>query len=94
VWRYHGPKDRPLWSAACSLAQRLPNGNTLITETQGARVIEVTPDGETVWEYHNTNEVDDSGNRKLANIHMCLRLPPGFDTSWLARPAVAYAAAS
>jgi len=32
-------------------AQRLPNGNTLITESAYGRLFEVTPDHETVWEY-------------------------------------------
>ena len=31
--------------------QRLPNGNTLITEGSNGRVIEVTPDHEIVWEF-------------------------------------------
>jgi hypothetical protein len=31
-------------------ADRLPNGNTLIVDTYGQRVIEVTPEGEIVWE--------------------------------------------
>ncbi|WP_135820204.1 arylsulfotransferase family protein [Halostella litorea] len=31
-------------------ADRLPNGNTLITDTNGKRLIEVTPEGEIVWE--------------------------------------------
>jgi len=31
-------------------ADRLPNGNTLVTDTMGHRVIEVTPTGEIVWE--------------------------------------------
>ena len=30
-------------------ADRLPNGNTLITDTRNNRIIEVTPEGETVW---------------------------------------------
>jgi len=34
-----------------SSAQRLANGNTLICESSGGRVFEVTPDGETVWEH-------------------------------------------
>ena len=33
---------------------RLPNGNTLITDTLNHRVIEVTPTGEVVWEYYVT----------------------------------------
>jgi hypothetical protein len=32
-------------------ADRLPNGNTLVTDTLHHRVIEVTPRGEVVWEY-------------------------------------------
>ncbi|EMA39396.1 hypothetical protein C448_15104 [Halococcus morrhuae DSM 1307] len=30
-------------------ADRLPNGNTLITDSRNNRVVEVTPEGETVW---------------------------------------------
>ena len=39
------------FSQICSGMQRLPNGNTLICETTSARVFEVTPDREIVWEY-------------------------------------------
>src|SRR5262245_65643091 len=34
-------------------AQRLPNGNTLITESSFGRFFEVTKEGEIVWEYVN-----------------------------------------
>ena len=33
-------------------ADRLPNGNTLITDSNNQRVIEVTPQGEIVWEFY------------------------------------------
>jgi hypothetical protein len=33
-------------------ADRLPNGNTLITDTLNHRVIEVTPEGDIVWEFY------------------------------------------
>lgn len=33
-------------------ADRLPNGNTLVTDTLNHRVIEVTPSGEIVWEFY------------------------------------------
>ncbi|MEA5407213.1 aryl-sulfate sulfotransferase [Haloarculaceae archaeon H-GB2-1] len=33
-------------------ADRLPNGNTLITDTHNQRVVEVTPRGEVVWEFY------------------------------------------
>jgi hypothetical protein len=35
-------------------ADRLENGNTLITDTLNHRVMEVTPTGEVVWEYYAT----------------------------------------
>lgn len=33
-------------------ADRLPNGNTLITDSRNNRVVEVTPNGTTVWSVH------------------------------------------
>jgi hypothetical protein len=33
-------------------ADRLPNGNTLVVDTRNHRVVEVTPEGEIVWEYY------------------------------------------
>ncbi|WP_435361166.1 aryl-sulfate sulfotransferase [Haloarchaeobius sp. DFWS5] len=35
-------------------ADRLPNGNTLVTDTLNHRVLEITPTGEVVWEYYAT----------------------------------------
>ena len=39
------------YSCFISSAQRLPNGNTLITEGSDGRLLEVTADHEIVWEY-------------------------------------------
>jgi uncharacterized protein (UPF0248 family) len=53
VWKY---QDKPAWnffSPRMGLAQRLPNGNTLITESSFGRFFEVTSQGEIVWEYVN-----------------------------------------
>jgi len=59
VWQ-HTPQEAGLvhpmdsnrfYSPFISSAQRLPNGNTLITEGSGGRIIEVTADHELVWEY-------------------------------------------
>jgi len=59
VWQYT-PKEAgfvPLadnykfYSGYISSAQRLPNGNTLITEGADGRLFEITPDYELVWEY-------------------------------------------
>ena len=52
---YGGPgiHDYRFYSPLTSAAQRLPNGNTFITEGVGGRYIEVTPDKEVVWEFVN-----------------------------------------
>ena len=53
VWKY---QDKPTWnffSPRMGMAQRLPNGNTLITESSFGRFFEVTKEGEIVWEYVN-----------------------------------------
>lgn len=42
-----------LFSQLGSSAQRLPNGNTLICAQNQGRLVEVTPEGDTVWEYVN-----------------------------------------
>jgi hypothetical protein len=61
VWEYSpNTSNKPdpvfghrLYSVNVSSAQRLPNGNTLITEGAKGRIIEVTRDYEIVWEYMN-----------------------------------------
>jgi len=51
TWQYSGPKGRELWSRVRGEQQRLANGNTLINEFEGGRLLEVTGDGELAWEY-------------------------------------------
>ena len=59
VWQYTArtagylafAEDSKFYSHFKGAAQRLPNGNTLITESNYGRLIEVTRDCETVWEY-------------------------------------------
>ncbi|HSC27420.1 MAG TPA: arylsulfotransferase family protein, partial [Vicinamibacterales bacterium] len=46
VWQYAGSAEWPFASAIRSSQQRLANGNTLITESNGGRILEVTPAGE------------------------------------------------
>lgn len=51
IWQYAGAADDPLHSRRVGSQQRLPNGNTLITESQRGRILEVTRSGKVVWEY-------------------------------------------
>lgn len=51
VWQY-APSEG-FFSKSRGSVQRLPNGNTLITESDRGYVLEVTPEGETVWKFAN-----------------------------------------
>ncbi len=51
VWSYEGNDEDPFYSVSRGSAERLPNGNTLVCESDRGRVFEVTASGETVWEY-------------------------------------------
>ena len=53
VWQYTDTPLHNFFSPYISGAQRLPNGNTLITEGNYGRLFEVTPDKQIVWEYVN-----------------------------------------
>lgn len=61
TWIYGGTDDRPFWSGTLGTNQRLPNGNTLITESDGGRAFEVAPDGTIVWEMFNPFRAGDDG---------------------------------
>jgi hypothetical protein len=63
VWSYAGTKDHPLDSSVRSSEARLPNGNTLIVESDGGRIVEVTPAGATAWEFVNPVRAGDHGDR-------------------------------
>ena len=62
VWTYTDPDPKTFYSSQISGCQRLPNGNTLICAGVHGTLFEVTPDGETVWEY--VNAVSESGPLK------------------------------
>jgi hypothetical protein len=59
VWSY---KEEGFYSRRRGSVQRLPNGNTLITESDKGYVLEVTSKGEVVWKFANP-DVDNEGKR-------------------------------
>jgi hypothetical protein len=69
VWSYAGPR---FYSSNISSAQRLPNGNTLITEGAGGRLFEVTKESKIVWEYINPLF---AGANPSNNVYRGYRLP-------------------
>jgi hypothetical protein len=75
-----------LYSGLVSSAQRLPNGNTLITEGVCERIFEVTRDHELVWEYvnpygtgetkgHQGESAGSSVQRNINVVYRAYRLP-------------------
>jgi hypothetical protein len=76
VWSY---SDEDLFTEYRGAAQRLPNGNTLITESDSGHVIEVTRDKKTVWEFWNPDVNDtDAKNPQRAAIYRLRRYPRGY----------------
>ncbi len=81
VWQYT-PKEagfvQPLdasrfYSPFISSAQRLPNGNTLITEGSNGRIFEVTREHDIVWEY--LSPYWGTGPRNLNMVYRAYRAP-------------------
>jgi hypothetical protein len=75
VWDYSiaGTESFRFFSHYVSSAQRLVNGNTLITEGADGRIFEITPARDIVWEYVSPYFTDgaNAGNR----VYRAYRLP-------------------
>ncbi|KXF79475.1 hypothetical protein ATN84_01275 [Paramesorhizobium deserti] len=84
VWRYTGTAEHPLESPIRGEQQRLANGNTLIDESTGGRLVEVTQDGQIVWEFLNPARGGDDNN-KIAIFGWAQRLSPS-DLEFLGKP--------
>ena len=78
---YTGPKSEPLFSRRSGGVQVLRNGNTLVVETEGGRALEITPDGEAVWQFRSPFRTRASED-KVANLYSLERVGPSH-TSWL-----------
>jgi len=81
VWEYIGDKNYPLYSFVLGSAQRLPNGNTLITESVAGRVFEVRKTKEIVWEFINPHTAGKK-NELIATLNEVIRIPPDFPIDW------------
>ena len=75
IWEYtiSGTEHFRFYSSYVSSAQRLPNGNTLITEGADGRIFELTPEKEIVWEYISPYFDDDPVNRH--SLYRAYRVP-------------------
>ena len=85
VWEYAGDAKHPFHSETLGAAQRLPNGNTLISESDGGRALEVTPEKEIVWEFYNPHRAGPD-DQYIAALFEVIRLPPDFPIDWASPP--------
>jgi hypothetical protein len=81
-WVYSGSKEEPFFTMMCGTSHRLPNGDTLISESDYGHAFEVTPSGEIVWNFLNPNRAGDKGEL-IATLFDMVRLPEDFPTDWL-----------
>jgi len=86
VWAFRGSSENDFFSRVCGTCQRLPNGNTLITESTRGRALEVTPAGEIVWRYESAYHVGENP-ADVAVLFDVVRLPGEHPLDWL-EPAV------
>jgi len=81
LWTYEGREGAAFHTRTCGAAERLPNGNTLITESDNGRAFEVDRDGEIVWEFLNPHRAGAEGEL-VATLFEVVRLPPDFPVDW------------
>jgi len=91
VWSYGTTPSEDFFSQTGSTCERLPNGNTVITESDNGRAFEVTPDGEIVWEFINTHRAG-SQRELVATLNELIRIPPSFPLDWVKSPTAQVAA--
>lgn len=76
-WQFGGAPEVDFFSKTLGSCQRLPNGNTLITESENGRALEVDPAGEVVWEFNNPHRAGERGEL-VAVLFEVVRLPRDF----------------
>ncbi|HKI34785.1 MAG TPA: arylsulfotransferase family protein [Gemmataceae bacterium] len=50
-WSYSGEHRGPFYTSERGMSQRLPNGNTLIVDSEGGELLEVTQSKDVVWSF-------------------------------------------
>ena len=74
VWKYTIPQDTAFSSQSTRDADRLQNGNTLITAAN--RLIEVTPQGDIVWQFRLKDiQFASDEDAKSRGFYKAIRIP-------------------
>ena len=80
-WEYDEDNPTDFFTRIQGSVQRFPNGNTLICESVWGRFFEITPRGETVWEYISPFYGSKSGTiygRISNHVYRCIRYGPDY----------------
>ena len=87
IWEYRSDPPEDFFTHTRGAAQRLPNGNTLITESDRGRVFEITPEGEIAWRWQNpalieplwqsldSTKAGRGGSKRSEALYRMIRLP-------------------
>ncbi len=81
-WQWPDESAGELFSYQAGSCARLPNGNTLITESDNGRAFEVTRDGELVWEFNSPHRAGPEGRYVAALWEMVRLAPDHFDVAF------------
>ncbi|MFB6344249.1 MAG: arylsulfotransferase family protein [bacterium] len=82
AWAFYGSESNNFASKCCGSNQRLPNDNTLITDSTHGRSFEVTPEGRIVWDFYNPHR-SPSDRTKIAALYDLKRYSPSYFDDWL-----------
>lgn len=76
VWEYPGDSEEYLYTSIYGSQQRLPNGNTLISESNNGRIIEVSQAGDVVWEFRIPERKTNRRGDEIATVVFAERFAP------------------
>jgi hypothetical protein len=72
-WEFKTHPPEKFYSVTRGASQRLPNGNTLITESNKGHVFEVTKNGEIVWDFYTPQTIQ-RAHMERAIIYRMMRI--------------------
>jgi hypothetical protein len=77
AWSWAPEPANAFSSPQAGSAERLANGDTLVTESERGRAFELTPDGEVVWELASPHRAGPD-DRLVATLFEVVRYPEGY----------------
>jgi len=68
VWEYAATPKESLYTHSYGTVNRTDNGNTIITDSDSGRALEVTPQGQLAWEFFNPNYYADKKRGPINSV--------------------------